>query len=199
MPIPAPVPLPPKPKPEPAKLIPGTPLEIGNRDFPTLVEIFQVDGNVGQRSFDRETAEYVTSKHLYAQAFTLDVPLALKDVSLAMRKFGGDGSIYIDLVRDDLGKPGLDGLRSMPVSLERITRKTGYYWVDFSLPENSMLAPGKYWLVLRHSGEAIMNWFYTPGKRVNGPDDSRSTARGWQWEDVLAGEFVYRVRGAVGK
>ena len=37
--------------------------------------------------------------------------------------------------------------------------------------------------------------FYTPGKRVNGPDDSRSTARGWQWEDVLSGEFVYRVRG----
>ncbi len=53
--------------------------------------------------------------------------------------------------------------------------------------------------MLRHSGEAIMNLFYTPGKRVGGPDDSRSTALGWQWEDVLAGEFVYRVRGVVGK
>lgn len=191
--------LPNKAKSVPAKLKTGTPVEIGNLDFPALVEMYQVDGNVGQRSFDRETAEYATSKHLFAQAFTIDVQLELKDVSLAMRKFGGDGSVYIDVVKDKEGKPSLDGIRSMPVSLEKITRKPGYYWVDFSLPENTKLAPGKYWLVLRHSGEAIMNWFYTPGKRVNGPDDSRSTARGWQWEDVLAGELVYRVRGVVGK
>ncbi len=203
-PKPAPPPLPPKPKPIPIKPKPvsikpkpGTPVEIGNRDFPALVEIYQVDGNVGHRSFDRETAEYATSRYIYAQAFTLDAPLALKDAGLAMRKFGGDGMVYIDVVKDEGGKPSLDGVRSMPVSLEKITRKPGYYWVDFTLPENTTLAPGKYWLVLRHSGEAIMNWFYTPGKRVNGPDDSRSTARGWQWEDVLAGEFVYRVRGVV--
>lgn len=203
-PVPTLIPPPPKPviakpKPVPPKQTPGTPVEIGNRDFPALVEMYQVEGNVGQRNFDRETAEYVTSRHLYAQAFTLDAPLILKDVALAMCKFGGDGTVYIDIVRDEGGKPSLDGIRSMPVSLEKITRKPGYYWVDFTVPENTTLAPGKYWLVLRHSGEAIMNWFYTPGKRVNGPDDSRSTARGWQWEDVLAGEFVYRVRGVVGK
>jgi hypothetical protein len=198
-PPPPPKPVIAKPKPVPPKQKPGTPVEIGNRDFPALVEMYQVEGNVGQRNFDRETAEYATSRHLYAQAFTLDAPLILKDAALAMRKFGGDGTVYIDIVRDEGGKPSLDGIRSMPVSLEKITRKPGYYWVDFSVPENTTLAPGKYWLVLRHSGEAIMNWFYTPGKRVNGPDDSRSTARGWQWEDVLAGEFVYRVRGVVGK
>ena len=196
---PPPKPLPATPKPVPPQPKPGTPVEIGNRDFPTMVEIFQVDGNVGQRSYDRETAEYVTSKYLFAQAFTLDAPLALKDAGLAMRKFGGDGTVYIDLVRDEGGKPSLDGVRSMPVSLEKITRKPGYYWVDFILPDKTTLAPGKYWLILRHSGEAIMNWFYTPGKRVGGPDDSRSTAQGWQWEDVLAGEFVYRVRGLIGK
>ena len=203
-PKPALLPLPTKPKPIAAKLKPvpekhkpGTSVEIGNRDFPALVEMYQVNGNVGQRSFDRETAEYATSKYLYAQAFTLDAPLALRDAGLAMRKFGGDGTVYVDIVKDEGGKPSLDGVRSMPVSLDRITRKPGYYWVDFTLPENTKLAPGKYWLVLRHSGEAIMNWFYTPGKRVDGPDDSRSTARGWQWEDVLSGEFVYRVRGVV--
>ena len=196
---PEPKPLPVTPKHVPPQPKPGTPVEIGNRDFPTMVEIFQVDGNVGQRSYDRETAEYVTSKYLFAQAFTLDAPLALNDAGLAMRKFGGDGTVYIDLVRDEGGKPSLDGVRSMPVSLEKITRKPGYYWVDFILPEKTILAPGKYWLILRHSGEAIMNWFYTPGKRVGGPDDSRSTAQGWQWEDVLVGEFVYRVRGVVGK
>lgn len=196
---PVPKPIIVKLKPVPVLPKAGTPVEIGNRDFPAMIEMYQVDGNVGHRSFDRETAEYATSKYLYAQAFTLDAPLALKDAGLAMRKFGGDGTVYLDVVRDEGGKPSLDGVRSMPVSLEKITRKPGYYWVDFTLPENTKLAPGKYWLVLRHSGEAIMNWFYTPGKRVGGPDDSRSTARGWQWEDVLAGEFVYRVRGVVGK
>jgi transglutaminase-like putative cysteine protease len=188
-----------KKKPAPVQQRPGTPVELGNRDFPSLVEMYHVDGNVGQRSFDRETAEYATSRYLYAQAFTLDAPLSLTDAALAMRKFGGDGTVYLDVVQDDGGKPGLTGVRSMPVSLEKIARKPGYYWVDFTLPEKTTLTPGKYWLVLRHSGEAIMNWFYTPGKRVGGPDDSRSTARGWQWEDVLAGEFVYRVRGVIAK
>jgi hypothetical protein len=199
LPTPKPKPIVAKPKPIPVPQKPGASVEIGNRDFPALVEMYQVDGNVGHRSFDRETAEYATSKYLYAQAFTLDAPLVLKDAGLAMRKFGGDGTVYIDVVKDAAGKPSLDGIRSMPVSLEKIPRKPGYYWVDFSLPEDTKLAPGKYWLVLRHSGEAIMNWFYTPGKRVNGPDDSRSTARGWQWEDVLSGEFVYRVRGVAAK
>ena len=205
-PKPVPLPTPPKPKPllsklkpVPEKPKPGTHVVIGNTDFPSLVESFKVDGNIGQRSFDRETAEYATSKYLFAQAFTLETPLAIKDVALGMRKFGGDGTVYIDVVRDEGGKPSLDGVRSMPVSLEKITRKPGYYWVEFALPEDTKLAPGKYWLVLRHSGEAIMNWFYTPGKRINGPDDSRSTAQGWQWEDVLSGEFVYRVRGIVMK
>jgi hypothetical protein len=199
--IPAPLPVEPPPKPKPVQVhkpLPGTELVTGNRDFPALVEVYQVEGNVGRRSFDGETAEYATSKYLYAQAFTLDTPLTLKDVGLAMRKFGGDGMVYVDLVRDDgSGKPSLDGVRSLPVALETIARRPGYYWVDFKLPEKTMLPPGKYWLVLRHSGEVIMNWFYTPGKRVNGPDDTRSTARGWQWEDVLAGELVYRVRGVV--
>jgi len=197
--VPKPV-LTPVPKPKPRQTNrpkPGTELEIGNRDFPALVEVYQVEGNIGRRSFDRETAEYATSKYLYAQAFSLDTPLTLNEVALAMRKFGGDGMIYLDLVRDSGGKPSLEGVRSLPVALETIDRRPGYYWVGFKLPENTKLSPGKYWMVLRHSGEVIMNWFYTPGKRVNGPDDTRSTARGWQWEDVLAGEFVYRVRGVV--
>jgi len=208
-PIPKPVPAIPEPEPPkpllatkkppvPVKPGPGTAIEIGNRDFPTLVELYHVEGNIGRRSFDRETAEYVTSKYKYAQAFTLDTPLSLKEIALAMRRFGGDGMIYIDLVRDDNGKPSsVEGVRSSMVSLETITRRPGYYWVDFPLQDAARLAPGKYWIVLRHSGEAIMNWFYTPSKRINGPDDTRSTARGWQWEDVLAGEFVYRVRGVV--
>jgi hypothetical protein len=115
-----------------------------------------------------------------------------------MKKFGGDGMVYLDIVADDKGKPGLAGVRSTLVSLEQIRKTPGYGWVDFPIPADiPPLQAGKYWIVLRHSGEVIMNWFYTPGKRYGGPDDTRSTARGWQWEDLLTYDFVFKVKGKV--
>lgn len=163
-----------------------------------MLEVYQTSGNTGTRSFERETAEYATSRNVYAQAFVVAHPMKVSMVSLAMKKFGGDGMVYLDLVADEKGKPSLSGVRSSLISLERIKRGPGYAWVDFPLPaDTAPLAPGKYWVVLRHSGEAIMNWFYTPGKSFGGPDDTRSTARGWQWEDVLTYDFVFRVRGKV--
>lgn len=200
-PAPTPPPQPPKvtkPTPPPAKPAPKpeTPVELGNTEFPTLVDLYRVSGDTGTRSFDRETAEYATSRNVFAQAFTVENTLRVSVISLAMKKFGGDGMLYLDLVADDKGKPSLTGVRSDLVSLERIRKAAGYGWVDFPIPADTPPLPsGKYWIVLRHSGEAIMNWFYTPGKRYGGPDDTRSTARGWQWEDVLTYDFVFRVRG----
>jgi hypothetical protein len=49
--------------------------------------------------------------------------------------------------------------------------------------------------VLRASGEAIMNWFFIPGKPYSGGDDTRSTAKGFQWEDILNYDFVFKVDG----
>ena len=124
--------------------------------------------------------------------------MALDKVSLAMRKFGGDGNVYVDLVRDAAGRPNIvDGIRSDMVSLEKISRKPGYYWVDFGFPHDaqSRLKPGKYWIVLRSSGDAIMNWFYIPGKPYSDGDDTRSTAKGFQWEDILNYDFVFKVAG----
>ena len=193
---------PPKPVTPPAAPAPkpGSAIDLGNTDFPALLEIYQESGNTGTRSFERETAEYATSRNVYAQAFVVAHPMKVSLVSLAMKKFGGDGMVYLDLVADEKGKPSLTGVRSSPISLERIKRGPGYAWVDFPLPaDTAPLAPGKYWVVLRHSGEAIMNWFYTPGKGFGGPDDTRSTARGWQWEDVLTYDFVFRVRGKIAK
>jgi len=69
---------------------------------------------------DTETAEYVTSEHVYAQAFSVDQHVALKDISLAMHKFGGDGTLYVDVVTDDGGKPALRGWRSLPIFLDRL-------------------------------------------------------------------------------
>jgi transglutaminase-like putative cysteine protease len=191
-PSPAPV-QPPAPGPLPPKEV-----VLGNIEFPSLVATYSVSGDTGSKLLDAETAEYVTSAYVYAQAFTLDEPATVRDISLAMHKFGGDGTLYIDLVGDDGDKPALHGCRSLPVFLDAFEKKPGYSWLTFTFPEGSperMLPRGKHWIVLRHSGEAVMTWFFTPGKSYSGPEDTRSTSKGHLWEDILAYDFVFRVRG----
>lgn len=184
---------------KPKKLKIGTNIIFGNMEFPNLVNNFNTKGDTGTRILDKETSEYVTSKYIYSQAFTVKNDMSLDKVSLAMRKFGGDGSVYVDIVQDDAGKPGLpgkvEGIRSNFIDLEKVSKKPGYYWIDFSLPTKFTLKPGKYWVVFRYSGEAIMNWFYIPGKPYSDGDDTRSTAKGYEWEDILNYDFVFRVVG----
>lgn len=187
--------------PVPAKPHPGTMLVFGNMDFPNTLNLYNVSGDTGTRVFERETSEYVTSGHIYAQAVQVKDAMNLDRISLAMRKFGGDGSIYIDLVKDKNGSPDImQGIRSNLLDLERVPRKAGYYWVDFTFPPSEgfkphQLEPGKYWIVFRASGEAIMNWFFIPGKPYGEGDDTRSTAKGFKWEDILNYDFVFKVTG----
>ena len=201
-------PAPPKPAPKPPKKPAGPPpvkpdaegrVVFGNMRFPANLNFYIDRGDRGEASLERETAEYATSSSVYAQAFVLDRPLRLEQVSLATKKFGGDGTVYLDIVADEGGKPGLtSGVRSQPVYLENVKRLPGYGWLDFSIPADAdAFPPGKYWVVLRRSGEAILNWYYTPGKPYSGADDTRSTARGWQWEDILTYDFVFKVTGRV--
>ncbi|MDP2279018.1 MAG: transglutaminase-like domain-containing protein [Nitrospirota bacterium] len=197
-------PVPPAPKPEPPVKPPPKKkgvIEFGNTDFPTLVDAYQTVGNVATRILDKETAEYVTSRYIYAQAFTVTDTMTMYEVSLAMRKFGGDGTLYIDIVKDENGKPGFAGERSLPVFLGNIKFRPGYYWIDFAFAKEKepspVLKPGKYWIILRHSGEAIVNWFFIPGNAYGDGDDTRSTVKGYQWEDLLNYDFVFKVRGRV--
>ncbi|MCL4537150.1 MAG: transglutaminase-like domain-containing protein [Nitrospirae bacterium] len=183
--------LPPVEKP---KLPPGKVIEFGNMEFPTLVDIYHVIGDKGIKILDKETAEYVTSRYIYAQAFEIDEKLNIDNISLAMRKFGGDGTVFVDLVSDENGRPSLKGVRSVPIFLEDIKKKPGYYWVDFAFPDSVFLEKGRYWIVLRHSGEAIMNWFYIPGNPYGDSDDTRSTLKGYKWEDIQNYDFVFKVR-----
>jgi len=201
-------PIPPAPKPEPPVKPPPKKkgvIEFGNTDFPALVDVYQVVGNEATRILDKETAEYVTSRYVYAQAFTVTDTMTMYDVSLAMRKFGGDGTLYVDIVKDENGKPGFEpgfaGGRSLPVFLGNIRFQPGYYWVNFIFAKGNepspVLKPGKYWIILRHSGEAIVNWFYIPGNPYGDSDDTRSTVKGFQWEDLLNYDFVFKVGGRV--
>lgn len=187
------------PIPELPPPVTGKFIEFGNMEFPSLVNLYQVVGDRAEKIMDKETAEYVTSHYVYAQAFKLTKDFDLYSISLAMRKFGGDGSVYIDLVSDDNNKPNiLSGVRSKFIPLETIKKRPGYYWVEFTFPTDTgfvKLKKGKYWIVLRRSGEAIMNWFYTPGKHYGGSDDTRSTSKGYRWEDILNYDFVFKVKG----
>jgi transglutaminase-like putative cysteine protease len=190
-----PEPKPPEPKPKP---LPSVVIEFGNMEFPSLVNAYKITGNTGIETLDAETAEYVTSTNIYAQAFKTDRPFRVETISLAVHAFGGDGTVYIDLISDNNGKPGLKGIRSFPLFLDKIKKKQGYYWVDFKFPQddvNAYLKNGKYWILLRRSGEAIITWFYTPGKSYGDPEDTRSTIKGYRWEDILNYDFVFKVRG----
>ncbi|MEW6214894.1 MAG: transglutaminase-like domain-containing protein [Nitrospirota bacterium] len=197
---PSPVALPKPPVEEKPKPVKGI-IEFGNMEFPNLVNIYQIVGDKGVKILDKETAEYVTSRYVYAQTFTVEGAINLQGISLAMRKFGGDGTLYVDIVKDEDGKPGFSGERSLPVSLSDIRSRPGYYWIDFAFAKEKeplpVLKGGKYWIILRHSGEAIVNWFYIPGNPYGDSDDTRSTLKGYKWEDLLNYDFVFKVKGIV--
>jgi hypothetical protein len=40
-----------------------------------------------------------------------------------------------------------------------------------------------------------MTWFYTPGKPYGESEDTRSTLKGYLWEDILNYDFVFKVTG----
>ncbi|MEK7679908.1 MAG: transglutaminase-like domain-containing protein, partial [Deltaproteobacteria bacterium] len=154
------------------------PVEFGNMDFQSLVDFYAKSTEGSVRTFDKETAEYVTGTDTFAQAFFVEKKLRLDSISLAMHKFGGRlGSLWIDVVKDAGNRPGMEGQRSLPLSLDTVAYHPGYKWFDFSFSgsgEERALEAGRYWIVLRYSKDAIINWAYTPGNRYGSPDDVRS-------------------------
>ncbi len=189
----------PKVKEEPP-LPKGEMVEFGNMDFPDLMNLYTTGEGVGYRTLDKETAEYVTSGHKYAQAFKITEGLKLYEVSLAMHKFGGRiGSLWVDVVKDEGGMPGMKGVRSFPLSLDTIGFSPGYRWFSFKFSmeeaDAPVIKPGRYWIVLRHSKDAIVNWFYIPSNPYGDPDDTRSTSKGINWSNVLNYDFNFKVAG----
>lgn len=178
------------------------PVEFGNMDFQSLVDFYAKSTEGGVRTFDKETAEYVTGEETFAQAFSVEKKLRLDSISLAMHKFGGrQGSLWIDVVKDNGGRPCMEGMRSFPLSLDAVQYHPGYKWFDFSFSgsaEERTLEAGRYWIVLRRSKDAVVNWLYTPGNRYGSPDDVRRAAKGADWPDILNIDFNFRVRGNAG-
>ena len=212
-PLPPPIVGPPAPPIVPPAAVPGRaeltePVEFGNLEFPAALRIFQrVPGpgpgqvNEVRWTLVSETAEYATGPQTLAQAFRVERPLLLADVALALQKFGGTtGALWLEL-RPDAGQgPGAPILAESQRSAVRgILGSGGYRWLvfDFNRMGNGpILVPGRYWVVLRHSGDGIFNWYFTPGTAYGDPDDSRARpAVGTRWDTILNYRFNFRVSG----
>jgi hypothetical protein len=183
------------------------PYLFGNLDFPKGMDFLFTRGPAQrgagdefrmEKNFLVETAEYVTTKMTqYAQVFVLKKPLKLAKAGLALHAFGGSGQLWIELARDVNGKPAELLATSEFLGLERVPRRAGYDWVDFSFTgAPAVLSPGRYWILLGFTGSPIVNWFYTYGKPVGPVDGTRfKGVYDTEWSGALAYEFNYRVAG----
>jgi len=182
------------------------PFLFGNLEFPENVDFAfpRTTSASGANQYEMkknflvETAEYVTrGVTQYAQVFVLNKPIKLYRVGLALHNFGGEGALWVDLFKDDGGKPGDPLSTSDMIGLEKLSLKPGYRWTDFSFSKDSpTLMPGKYWIALGFTGSPIVNWFYTYGKPV-GPIDGTRYKGVFQedWSGALSYEFNYRIKG----
>ncbi len=210
-----PLPVPPMATPPPPALAPAPApapvqrhqltrvVELGNMEFPAALRIFGVPEPAAQpgamrarRTYVVETADYATGAEELAQAFTLTEALLLSQVSLALQKFGGQtGEIWIDVLDDRGRRPASRLLESRRLPVGALIDRGGYRWVVFDVPE-MLLTPGRYWMVLRSSGDGIFNWYFSLGNAYGDPDDSRSTRRGvTDWSNVLNYRFNFRLSG----
>lgn len=189
---------------EKKELVYDTPFVYGNLDFPEDIDFAFPPAGPGRKkgektkSFLVETAEYVTTKMTqYAQIFVLTKPVTLQKIGLALHNFGGDGQLWVDLFRDNNGKPGEAITTSRMIDIQQISIKPGYRWEDFEFKgEEITLMPGAYWIGLGFTGSPIVNWFYTYGKPVGPVEGTRYKGVYEQdWSGALSYEFNYRVVG----
>ncbi len=189
--------------PKPASV--DKPVIFGNLEFPEGVNFAFVrevattsEGTQELRkNFLVETAEYVTRSAQYAQVFVLKEPLELRRISLALQKYGGEGSLWIEILKDENALPGARLATSEFVSVERMSSRPGYRWQPFDLSKSKLqLAPGRYWIALGFTGSPVVNWFYSYGKPVGPSDGTRyKTIFDETWSNSLSFEFNYRVEG----
>ena len=124
-------------------------------------------------------------------------PVKLENIGLALHKFGGNGQLWVELIKDDKMKPGVLLATSDFISLSQLSMKPGYRWVDFDFGRDKpVLMPGYYWIALGFTGSPIVNWFYTYGKPV-GPVEGTRYKGVYQadWSGALSYGFNYRVVG----
>ncbi len=205
---PAKVELPPAARPKPDLPAPksGQAAVLGNLEFPANVDFADYgepvklgeDEFVLNRNFMVETAEYVTTKATqFAQVFQVKRPLAMTRASLALHRFGGGGSLWVEVYEDADGQPGELVASSDLLDVRLLSLRPGYRWADFNFRSDPVkLAPGAYWIALGFSGDPVVNWYFTPGKSVGPAWGTRyKGVFERRWSGALDFEFNYRVQG----
>jgi len=187
------------------------PVVFGNLEFPENADFLSTrgpaevdaDGTVkAKKNFLVETAEYVTTKgRQYAQLFTVDKPIQLKSIGLALHKFSDDGQLWVELFKDNKGQPGEYIGTSSLITLSDLGFQPGYSWIDFGFKKERLrLPPGRYWIALGFTGSPIVNWFFTYGKPVGPPEGTRyRTLFDEGWSRSLSFEFNYRIAALAGE
>lgn len=205
----APPPPPPKPMEMQSmrRLAYTAPVTMGNLEFPQNVDFMATrdpaqQGEGGQmemrKNFLVETSEYVTTQgNQYAQTFILQTPTKIAKIGLALHKFGGDGQLWVEILKDDgAGRPGAYIATSEYLMLHQVKYSPGYDWVDFEFKDQPLLSPGRYWIALGFTGSPIINWFFTYTKTVGPADGTRyKTLFDETWSRALSYEFNYRIIG----
>lgn len=207
-----PPPLPPQVTEKEMKLLEYTePYIFGNLEFPKNLDFLsargpaqeEADGSMKmKKNFLVETAEYVTTKgQQYAQTFILEKPMKLEKIGLALHMFSSEGQLWLELLKDDEGKPADIIATSDFLILNQMQFSSGYSWVDFDFKGSSVvLSPGRYWIALGFTGSPIVNWFFTYGKPVGPLDGTRYKVMfDVSWNRSLVYEFNYRVAGLAAK
>lgn len=167
--------------------------EFGNISLQNFIEFYKVTGNTGYKTFDRETAELMTKSKLFAQGFKIEKETKIKSISLGLRRFGGEGKVFIFLAFDNNGKPSDRAIKSVEIDADFLSKRGGYYWVEFFFDRDVILKPGRYWIVFGFTGDVIVNWLYTPGNPYGDEDDTLSTSLDFKWDSVHNIDFVFKV------
>ncbi|MDL1878227.1 hypothetical protein FBQ85_24160 [Cytophagia bacterium CHB2] len=123
--------------------------------------------------------------------------MSLEKISLALQKFGGEGFLWVEILKDQNSKPGENISTSPLLAMTDLSNRPGYYWQAFDFTQKDVkLAPGRYWIALGFSGTPVVNWFYSYGKPVGPSDGTRyKTILDEDWSNSLSFEFNYRVEG----
>ncbi len=191
-PAPLPTPTPSAAPPVPAPPPPAPPVE------PVYDELIEL----GLLDLSEDAYQYVTSKEVFAQRFETPGPIQLWDVSFALQKFGGEptGELWVALLDDVDGMPREPArAESLHLKLGEIPQGVDFQWVSFSfrhLAGRGRLPKGRYWLALRYTPDAIVNWHARIGNPYLDPDDTRSrAAAGGPWNNILNLDFNFLVTG----
>jgi hypothetical protein len=195
-----------RPKPAAPAPQPGQTALVGNLEFPENVDFanygepVQVGAHAYEltRNFMVETAEYVTTQATqFAQAVVLERPMRFTQASLALHRYGGEGSLWMEVYEDADGQPGELRAASELLDPRLLSLKPGYRWADFSFrKEPVVLQAGVYWIALAFTGDPIVNWFYTPGKSIGPSWGTRyKGVFDPSWSGALDFEFNFRLKG----